>query len=94
MDDNSSVPEFLTIEQLADRLRVSRATLFSWKQSADLVPGRHYLQRGRVLRFIWSAELPLVLFGGGFSPGAAEASIHAGAAVPRKAKADPVNWEY
>lgn len=49
--------EVLTVEELAQRLRVSRATLFTWMQKGVLSQGRHYFKRGRVLRFIWNADL-------------------------------------
>jgi hypothetical protein len=94
MDENSSIPEFLTIEQLADRLHVSRATLFTWKQSAQLIQGRHYLQRGRVLRFVWSAELAQILFS---APSSSEGMVSPGrvtASALKRTKHDPVNWEY
>jgi len=49
--------ELLTVEQFAQRLQVSRATVFSWIQKQILVQGRHFLKIGRVLRFTWSDDL-------------------------------------
>ncbi len=86
--------EFLTIEQVAERLHVSRATLFTWKQSARLVHGRHYLQRGRVLRFVWSAELALLLFSGSDQTGSMSHLRRPAAKVSNLAKGRAVNWDY
>jgi excisionase family DNA binding protein len=43
----------LTIEQLAQRLQVSRTTIFSWLKSGNLKEGIHYFRLGRVIRFHW-----------------------------------------
>ncbi len=43
----------LTIEQLAQRLQVSRTTIFSWLKSGSLTEGVHYFRLGRVIRFHW-----------------------------------------
>src|SRR5450759_4246326 len=56
MSINQQTPELLTVEQFAQRLQVSRATVFTWIQKQILVPGRHFLKIGRVLRFCWSDD--------------------------------------
>jgi predicted DNA-binding transcriptional regulator AlpA len=53
--------ELLTVEQFAQRLQVSRATVFTWIQKQILVQGRHFLKIGRVLRFTWSDDLVSIL---------------------------------
>jgi len=64
---NDSLPqqpttaELLTVEQFAQRLQVSRATVFTWIQKQILVQGRHFLKIGRVLRFTWSDDLVSIL---------------------------------
>jgi predicted DNA-binding transcriptional regulator AlpA len=52
-----TVTELLTVEQFAQRLQVSRATVFTWIQKQVLIQGRHFLKIGRVLRFTWSDDL-------------------------------------
>jgi len=87
-------PEFLTVEQLAERLQVSRATLFMWMQKGFLASGRHYFKRGRVLRFIWSHELiQELLTGSPVGEGNASPVKPLATTVTRK-KSSPVNWEY
>ncbi|ABB32015.1 hypothetical protein GeomeDRAFT_1939 [Geobacter metallireducens RCH3] len=88
-----SLPEVLTVEQLAERLQVSRATLFSWMQRDILIAGRHYFKQGRVLRFLWSSELVMELVVGSEArknrrPVTGPVSPH-----PRK-QSNPINWEY
>lgn len=56
-DTTPQSPELLTVEQFAQRLQVSRATVFAWMQKQILVQGRHFLKIGRVLRFTWSDDL-------------------------------------
>jgi excisionase family DNA binding protein len=54
-DKNLSPPasEFLTLEELAERLKVSRTTVFSWLKNGELREGVHYLRLGRIVRFHW-----------------------------------------
>jgi hypothetical protein len=49
--------ELLPVEEYARRFCVSRTTIFEWKKREILVPGRHYIQIGRTLRFVWCSEL-------------------------------------
>ena len=48
--------ELLTVEEFAKRLHISRTTIFKWKESGKLVPQRHFIQKGRTVRFIWELE--------------------------------------
>ena len=49
--------EMLTIEQFAERVQVSRSTVFSWMKQGLLVEGRHYFKIGAgTLRFPWGPE--------------------------------------
>jgi predicted DNA-binding transcriptional regulator AlpA len=52
-------PELLTVEQFAQRLAMSRTTLFEWLKTGALVQGKHYFKVGRILRFIWDESLLL-----------------------------------
>ncbi|MGD9139078.1 MAG: hypothetical protein PVH42_20100 [Desulfobacterales bacterium] len=49
--------ELLPVEEYAKRFCVSRTTVFEWKKCGILVPGRHYIQIGRTLRFVWCSEI-------------------------------------
>lgn len=53
--------EVLLMEEFADRLKVGRSTICNWKNDGTLVAGRHYIQKGKVLRFIWAIDLILEL---------------------------------
>lgn len=81
-------PELLTVDQFAQRLQVSRATVFAWIQKNVLSPGKHYLKIGRVLRFLWSAQLLETI-----NQGVAFATPQAEAPVRQK-KASVMNWDY
>ena len=54
---SSDTFELLTVEEYAKRFCVSRTTIFEWKKCGILVPGRHYIQIGRTLRFVWCSEV-------------------------------------
>lgn len=45
--------ELLTVDQFAQRLQVSRTTVFSWLKNGELREGLHYFHLGRILRFCW-----------------------------------------
>ncbi len=47
----------LTVEQFADRMQVSRTTVFGWLKSGVLKEGVHYIRLGRILRFCWREAL-------------------------------------
>ncbi len=51
--NSHSESELLTVEQFAQRLQVSRTTVFGWLKNGDLREGVHYLRVGRILRFQW-----------------------------------------
>ena len=48
--------ELLPVEEYAKRLHVGRTTIFKWKESGKLLPQRHFIQKGRTVRFIWELE--------------------------------------
>ena len=49
--------ELLPVEEYAKRFCVSRTTIFEWKKSGILIPGRHYIKICRTLRFVWCSEV-------------------------------------
>lgn len=53
--------ELLTVEQFAQRLAMSRTTLFEWLKTGTLVQGKHYFKVGRILRFVWDEALLLTI---------------------------------
>ncbi|MBU5639097.1 helix-turn-helix domain-containing protein [Geomonas sp. Red69] len=52
-----SSPEVLTVEQFAEKMMVSRTTVFGWLKSGVLKEGIHYIRLGRILRFCWREGL-------------------------------------
>ena len=49
--------ELLTIEEFAERMKISRTTVFDWMRKGTLKAGRHYMKIGRIIRFEWGPEL-------------------------------------
>lgn len=49
--------ELLTSQEFAKRLKISRSLLFEWLAKGMLIPGKHYIKIGRILRFVWSDDL-------------------------------------
>lgn len=50
-------PDLLTVEQFAERMQVSRTTVFGWIKAGALKERVHYIRLGRVLRFRWGVDL-------------------------------------
>ena len=48
--------ELLTVKEYAKRLQVGRTTISKWKESGKLLPHHHFIQKGRVIRYIWELE--------------------------------------
>lgn len=59
MNDQAAIisQDLLTVEQFADKLKVSRSTVFGWLKSDQLQEGKHYFRIGRIIRFVWDAGL-------------------------------------
>jgi hypothetical protein len=92
--ENHNTCKFLTVEQVADRLQVSRATLFNWMHKGIFTEGKHYFKRGHVLRFVWSEELIQTLFEDFGEDGVKHSRVK-GSAVPfNQNKSKPINWDY
>ena len=49
--------ELLTVEEFAERMKISRTTVFDWIRKGTLKSGRHFMKIGRVIRFEWGPEL-------------------------------------
>lgn len=87
-------PELLTVEQFAERLQVSRATVFAWMQKKILVQGRHFLRLGRVLRFPWSKDLVAGLLEASAQTLPLPLPPLSPVIVSRKKRPSAINWEY
>jgi len=84
--------EILTPEEFAERLKIGRSTLFEWLQKGILVPGKHFLKVGRVLRFVWSDDVVITLLELSSQP--AQRRQVAGKKSAPVAAQNPVNWDY
>jgi hypothetical protein len=49
--------ELLNIDEFAKRFMIGRTTIFKWKQDGTLIPGRHYIQKGKIVRYIWARDV-------------------------------------
>jgi hypothetical protein len=49
--------ELIKLEEFAKRINVGRTTVFEWIKQGKLLPGRHFIKLGRVIRFPWGPEL-------------------------------------
>ncbi|MDD2366081.1 MAG: helix-turn-helix domain-containing protein [Desulfuromonadaceae bacterium] len=54
---HTSMPELLTVEEFAKRLRVGRSTVFFWIASKKMIQAVHYFKIGKTVRIPWSIEL-------------------------------------
>ena len=89
-----SETQLLTVEQFAERLQVSRATVFVWMQKQILVPGKHFIKFGRVLRFSWSADLVVNLLHASAQLLPVAIPVITPVSVTRKKTGSPINWGY
>lgn len=48
--------EILTTDEYAKRLGIGRTCLSEWKTTGKLIAGKHYIQKGRTVRYIWDLE--------------------------------------
>ena len=54
---HSCMPELLTVEEFAKRLRVGRSTVFLWIASKKMIQGIHYFKIVKTVRIPWCIEL-------------------------------------
>lgn len=86
--------EFLTVEQLAQRLHISRATVFGWMQRGIIVQGRHYFKRGHVLRFLWSEDFIRQLLADSTEDARKRSTVKPDVKPLKHKKPNPINWDY
>lgn len=53
----NETPELMTVEQFAERLQVSRTTVFYWLKNGELSEGVHFFRLGRIIRFRYDENL-------------------------------------
>lgn len=53
----NDIPELMTVEQFAERLQVSRTTVFYWLKNGELSEGVHFFRLGRIIRFRYEVSL-------------------------------------
>lgn len=53
----NDTPDLMTVEQFAERLQVSRTTVFYWLKSGELSEGVHFFRLGRIIRFRYDENL-------------------------------------
>ena len=85
-----STCEFITVEEVANRLHVCRATLFNWMQRGVFIQGKHFFKRGRVLRFLWGDDPVNAVLG----EHAEKCESTAVAKPAHSRKSSPLNWDY
>lgn len=90
----STATELLTVDQFAQRLQVSRATVFAWMHKQILVQGRHFLKIGRVLRFTWSDDLVSTLLQDSAQALPVVVPAVRPVTLTRKKTGSSLNWEY
>lgn len=49
--------EFLTVEEFAERMKISRSTAYSWIAANILASGTDVMRVGGILRVVWSENL-------------------------------------
>ena len=54
---HTAMPELLTVEEFAQRLRVGRSTVFLWIASKKMIQGIHYFKIVKTVRIPWFMEL-------------------------------------
>jgi hypothetical protein len=88
--------ELLSIDEFCKRLNVGRTTIFKWKREGTLIAGRHFFQKRRIVRYIWSLNVIRELQEkGDAKPGIADKEKMD--SVSKKAKAakkSTINFEY
>lgn len=86
--------DFLTVEQFAEKLQISRATVFALMKRGALVAGRHFIRLGRVVRFPWSPELIAELLKATDEQNGPTLRQQRSIRPQRSTRGNPVNWDY
>jgi predicted DNA-binding transcriptional regulator AlpA len=94
MVDQASMTQFLTVEQFAQCIQVSRATVFTWMQRRILKKGCHYVKIGRVLRFLWSEDGVKQLLESSSVTIEKQTQVITCPISPGRKKSKPINWDY
>lgn len=87
-------PALLTVQQFAQRLGVSRATVFNWMKRGILVQGLHYFRLDRVVRFPWSESALALLLQTTAAKPTPPPRPRPSNRTPRSQQQPSINWEY
>ncbi len=86
--------EVLTMEEFMARMKIGRSTVLDWKKKGHLKPGKHYIQKGHVIRYIWTKEVVLDLCDPNIMKVGPEKKKLAVKRVPRKRPSIGINLDY
>jgi hypothetical protein len=92
--ETQSTFEVLTMEEFMERMKISRSTVLDWKKKGHLKPGKHYIQKGHVIRYLWAKDVVLDLCDPEIMKVGPIKKIPAVKRVPRKSPAIGVNLDY
>lgn len=67
--------EIIDLEEFAKRMSVARTTVFEWIKTGKLLPGRHFIRMGRVIRFEWGPDLLKKLYEDSDAPSMASHNV-------------------
>jgi len=67
--------EIISLEEFAKRMGVARTTVFEWIKRGKLLPGRHFIKMGRVIRFEWGPDLLKKLYEDSDAPSMASHNV-------------------
>ena len=83
--------ELLTCDEFAKRFGVTRTIIYKWKNDGTLVPGRHFIKNGRVVRYIWSLEVIREIHSVDEQPPVIKDELKT---LPHRDKKCPINLDY
>ncbi|GFO65900.1 hypothetical protein GMPD_38190 [Geomonas paludis] len=87
--------ELITIEMFAERMAISRATAYDWKQRGILVQGKHFIKYGRIVRICWNSDLiEYLLAGCTVELPPVHARVHERKESSKSVVGTQINWEY
>ncbi len=89
------IMEILTPEEFAERMKIGRSTVFDWKSKGILKSGKHFIQQGRKLLFVWSDDTIISLLESSVQPDVANAARPVATKKPRRTQSSktPINWD-
>ena len=94
--ESPNIFELLYIDEYAKRFKVGRTTIFKWKKEGTLVPGQHFIQRGKIVRYIWARDLIMEIHENIINRSKADKQqrLDYAAKKPKPKKQSVINFEY